>query len=342
MTRLFTDGAEMQDVSFWSGDTNVVTIGTTTPYGGSAYYSLAVSPTYYPYKNILTISECYFRVRIRSTELIPAYMRICNFRLSTTNVAWLGIDATNHLQASATTIGVLETSSTTITTNTWYLFEIYFKEDDDPNGRFMVYMDGNIVINYTGDTKPSTDTTFDNIMLRHGGVGFSGAMHIDDLALNDTDNSDGKNDNSWCGDGIIGKIYPTGSGATNNWLNSGSTSSSNNYTYVDSFPYSSASYVYASGSSTGAQDQYTMSSLSLSGVTITRIWAESRAKKTQANTNSMKIGFLPSGGTDQLSGSLTMSLDYNRCIGGEVLTNPVTGSGWTTADVNALQYVCEI
>jgi len=330
MTRIFTDGAEMQDISFWD-ITLGVSVASATP---------AISPYYYinnaqqAYKNFAALSECYLRVRYRSNNVNNTSPAFPSFRLDATVVAALKFNATGHFQASVTTVGVVGTSLMVADNNTWYLIEVWFKEDNAPNGKFVVYVDGNLVIDYTGDTQPATATTFNNFYFDQNG-GVQGMY--DDLALNDTA---GVVDNSWCGDGIVVKITPSGSGTVNNFLNSGSTSGSSNYTYVDEFPSDGdTSNVYVSASSTGDKDQYRMSTFDGAGKNILRIYPEARIRKTRGDSSTIELGYLPSGGTDQLSGSQTVGIAYSAVVGTSASANPVTGLAWTASDLNLLEYI---
>lgn len=335
MTRIFTDGAEMGDALFWDYSATV-TIGTTSPapIGGTYYYKLWVA-AYNCFKSFAPISECYYRMRVYSvTPKSNIYLR---FRLGGTDVAWLTLDSSFHWQAAATTIGILGTSVEVVMGSRWYLIEVYFKEANAPDGRFVLYVDGSKVIDYTGDTQPASETTFDNIEM-YATTG--GQFAFDDLAMNDTN---GSVDNSWCGDGIIINLTPSGSGTTNNWLNSGSVSGSANYLYVDEYPNDGdTTHVYASGSNTGHQDQYRLSSFDGTGKLVSHIYTEARARKTIADNAAVKLGYLPDGGSDQLSGSLVLTTDYTRIVGTSASANPVTGIAWTEADLNALEFVCEV
>ena len=335
MTRIFTDGAEMQDTIFWSGFyQNVVTIGNTTPFASSYYYHYGWDMG--SWKNFTAISECYARVRLRvkTHSLDHAFI---SFRLSSTTVAYIAEDALNRWTAKVTTVGVVGTSVGVAILNSWCLLEVYFKEANAPNGRFVLSVDGNIVIDYTGDTQPAADTTFDNVYFRSASTNDS--FDIDDLALN---NTSGLMDNSWCGDGIVVKITPSGSGTVNNWSNSGSVSGSANYLYVDEYPSDTTTYTYCSASSTGVKDKYAMSNLGGGIGSITRIFSEARIKKEVADSTTIKLGYLPNGGTDTMSGSVALYTTYAQAIGTSASANPVTGLAWTVADVNALEYVIEM
>jgi hypothetical protein len=333
--RIFTDGAEMGDVVFWDNPAGS-SAGTSspTPYASAYRYGIASGT----WKSFTPLSEFYFRMRV----LFGGYGENAEiyFRNSGTNLCLITWNWTTHKIVCYAGGTLLGTGTTTMSTNTWYLVQLYYKIDDT-TGSAVVYVDGNKDIEYTGDTKPSTQTTVDNLYMSI----YNCSLYFDDLALNDTDNSDGKNDDSWCGDGIVVKLTPSGSSATaNNWLNSGSVSGSANYLYVDEYPNDGdTTYVYASASSTGLQTQFSLSDFPKAGTTITRIWAEARVRKTTANDYGVKIGQLASGGTDVVSGSKVLTTGaYTRITGSEVKINPVTSASWTKADLDNLELVLEI
>jgi len=336
MTRIFTDGAEMGDVSFWDSIANI-SVGTAAPapFGGTYWYK--VLGTADTYKSFTAISECYTRERLCVDIRATSAKFIC-FRTGATNIAWLALDATFHFLAQATTIGVLETSTLVMNISQWYLIEVYFKEADAPNGRFVVYVDGNKIIDYTGDTQPAAATTFDNIFYDAGGA--SGEqLYLDDLALNDTA---GGVDNSWCGDGIVVKVEPDGNGTHNNWHGS-DADDVDNYQMCHEFPKDDdTTYVYHDNTS-GTQQQFAMSHLSFTGYTILRIWAEARARKTAAVAMTLKLGQLAAGGADVVSAGRTLYTNsYTRIIGDDSFVNPVDTNPWEEADIDAIEFVAQV
>ncbi len=338
MTRLFTDGAEMADILFWDPSAATVTAANTspTPFASAYYYKGTDTLTA---KTFSATSELYFRNRFYATAWGNASLTAPKFCSDANILLTVTPDAAGHIVLNGPS-SILVDSGISMPINQWCLIEYYIKIADNPNGRFILRLDNTNIIDYTGDTLLTVYTTVNRIVY---GYAASHSIHVDDLALNDTDNSDGKNDNSWCGDGIVVKITPSGSGTTNSWLNSGSVSGSANYLYVDEYPKDDdTTYVYASGSNTGLQDQYAMSAFAGTGKTILRIYAESRAKKTAADGSVIKIGYFPSGGTDQLSGSIALTTSYARIIGTSASANPVTGVAWTESDINALEYVGEV
>jgi hypothetical protein len=330
MTRIFTDGAEMGDSLFWDGGGVSISAGG---YGGVYYYATQGAIKYFT-----ASSEVYYRSRVLSNQP-GANFRVPYIRSGGSEVCDVSyLSGYFHAHCNGNTFSNIKSFASGV----WYLIEIYIKIDDS-SGRFIVKIDGNTVVDFSGDTKPGTITTVDNIY--YGSANGGDYFAMDDLAINNTDNSDGKNDNSWCGDGIVVRLAPSGSSATtNNWLNSGSVSGSANYLYVDEYPADgNTTYTYASASSTGLQTQFALSNFTIAGTTITRVFAEGRAKKTSANSYGVKIGDLASGGTDVMSGSQVLSVGaYTRILGNEQRVNPVTSASWTTADVNGLELVLEI
>jgi hypothetical protein len=265
--------------------------------------------------------------------LVPAFYN------STTVLAWLTLDGTGHLVA-ATTNGTLETSTEIVNSDQWYLIEIYFKLGDNPDGRFVVYLDAVEVINYTGDTKPGAQTTFDVIYWKAGlTLGGGSYMGIDDLALNDTT---GGADNSYCGDGVIIKVTPDGTGTDSDWHGS-DADDVDNYLLVDEYPHDSdTTYVYHDGADSGTQDQYTLSDYDGTGKTILRIYPEARIRKTAAAAHTVKLGTLASGGTDDMSAAINLTTSYARYVGDEQTVNPVDSNPWEEADIDALELVVEV
>jgi hypothetical protein len=325
MTRIFTDGAEMGDVLFW--DYQNLSINTV-PRSGTYNYSTTYGN--FPYKTISPLSEFYIRYGFKYTYIYDGGI---TWAYDATTIGRL-VNAGGGLsvaQVGTTTVG---TTITPFVQNVWYLIEIHVKLDNT-SGILQVKINGVPEVDYAGDTLPDANTTVNRFYIYDWGGEW------DDFALNDTN---GTIDNSWCGNGHVVKITPSGSGTTNNWLNSGSVSGSANYLYVDEYPNDGdTTYVYLSGSSLGVQDQYAMSAFTSGCGVIKRIFPECRAKKLTADFDEyIKVGYLPEGGTDQVSGSSVLTTSYARIVGTSASANPVTGLAWTDSDINALEFVCEI
>lgn len=333
MTRIFTDGAEFGDTLFWSFVSGP-TASTGAKRSGSYSYFSANSSTYV-YKNITAVSEFYARFAFYVDSIGGGPYSFFRWYKDTTQLGDLRIGNSDRLIKAAVNGTAVASCTTAFAYSTWNLVEVHVIISD--SGTIQVKFNGVLEINYSGDTKPGADTTINKLQC----FNTDWNIYLDDLALNDTN---GSVDNSWCGDGKIVLLTPSGSGTTNNWLNSGSVSGSANYLYVDDFPSDSdTTYVYASGSSVGDQDQYALSNFTGGTATsIIRIFPEARAKMTTSGSDAIKIGYFPSGGTDQLSGSMLLSTNYSAFIGTSASANPATGLAWTIDDLNALEYVIEV
>jgi len=337
MTRIFADGAEMRDILFFDGwNTDLPIVSSATPYLSTYYYTIQSGGSRYAWRNLpAALSECYARTRVRTPTIQNTHKFIC-FRTGSTNVAWVGQNAIAQWIAQVTTVGVVGTSVPAMLVDTWYLLEVWFKEANAPNGRFVVKIDGNTLIDFTGDTQPAAATTFDNIMWEAGSFA---TILIDDLALNDTA---GLVDNSWCGDGVVVKVEPDGNGTHNSWHGS-DADDVDNYQMCHEFPKDDdTTYVYHDNTA-GIQQQFAMSHLSFTGYTILRIWAEARARKTAAVAMTLKLGQLAAGGADVVSAGRALYIgSYNRVVGDDSLVNPVDTNPWEEADIDAIEFVAEV
>lgn len=333
MTRLFTDGAEMGDILFWTSGNPAVT--TSNVRSGTYAYRTSVNDGG-GIKYFTSASEVYFRLG-SYYDAGSDNLNMCGLKNNSTEIfkIYANFDGFLNVYIGAS---LKATGTHYYFHQTYYLIEAYLKIHT--SGIIQVKMDGVLDINFSGDTTGAGGSV-NNFWFNSGAhLGYYPYHYVDDLALND---ASGSYDNSWCGDGHIEKIIPNGAGTVNEFSNSGSTAGSNNYTYVDDFPSDSdTSYVYASGSSTGNQDRYAMSAFSGTGKTITRVYSEARIRKTIADDTNIRIGYVPNGGSEVFSGSVTLTIAYDDIVGTSGSTNPVTGLAWTTDDVNALEYVVEI
>jgi hypothetical protein len=336
MTRVFTDGAEMKDLLFFSGfGTFSPTVETTVYASGSAAYKFAYSAQA-AYKTITGISEMYFRERVRiyssgvSTQVA--------FRNGANTIAKVTLDTVNRWVIQINGV-VVDTSLETFTASTWYCLEVWLKLAAAPNGRFVLKIDGNTICDFTGDTDPVSYLTVDNLYWVQAG-GSAPIMYIDDLALN---NVAGGADDTWIGGGRITKITPDGNGTTTEWTGS-DADDTDNYLLVDEYPKDDdTTYVYEDATATGDLDQYTMTdTYTGAGRTVQRIWAECRARKTSANAATLKIGF-DTGASVNTDDVGTIWETYTaRCVGAEYTVNPDDAAAWEEADIDALEFVAEV
>lgn len=327
MTRIFTDGAEIQDLLFWNTYA-ALSISTTQYRSGAASYYIAG----WAKKNITDVSELYLRFAVRANSISGVILR---FYKGSNVIARLDVDSSSkflkgYTGDAGTLIG---TGSTYISSNVWYLIEIHYKVDDS-NGIFHLYADGIQQFSFTGDTKPGSDTTIDSMTF----YSISGDYtYYDDLAMNDTSNVDGKNDNSWCGDGHIEILTPNAEGDVLQWNTS---TGGTHYTLVDDNPPDSdTSYVASSGIGS-KQDMYNLTSFTDTNKSISRIFVEARAKDFSTAASVLKLG-IKTGGNVYLSSGTILPASYTLIKGEEYLINPIGSGIWTKADLDALQIVIE-
>lgn len=328
MTRIFTDGAEMGDRLFWNTYSANFVVSTTVKRSGAYSYYSGTNANNYAQKNITAVSELYWRfaLRVPSSTSTLSYHRLRN---GTTIIGVIRPNLSTNVITYYVGGGAVGTGTIPIIYNTWYLIEVYYKVADS-GGRFVVKIDGVTDIDYTGDTKPSTQTTIDNVY--HSTPTNGHAFYIDDLALNDTS---GASDNSWCGDGNIVALVPNGD-ASVQWTPS---TGADNYAMVDEVPADNDT-TYVESSTNGHKDYYDLTDFDGAGKTIRRIWVEARARDTVAEADGVKLG-VKAGATESLSAAKSLSTSYTRQIGDDLVANPDDSAEWGDADLDALQLVVE-
>lgn len=332
MTRLFTDGAEFGDLLFWDIVTGAPSASTTKKRTGNYAYTLPESAGGLT-KNLDNLSEVFVRYAFNVNGFVTPH--IGTLRKGTTTIGELLINqATQRLEIY---VGgsLVDTSVLSFLVNTWYLLEWHLKIDNSV-GISEVKIDGVVAATFSGDTQPGADTNVDNLFYL-ASASFN-QFYIDDLAANDTDNSDGLNDNSWCGEGRVELLIPDGDGTVNQWTNSAATSV-NNYSYVDEIPPSAADYV--EDAVAGQQDMYTMADFVGTNKAILRVWGEARAIDTVPEGAQMKIG-VRTGGNVYTGDAITLLLSYTRVIGEVYKLNPDNSQGWTDGDLDAIELVLEV
>lgn len=325
MARIFTDGAETGDMSFWS-TYSVSTVSTTTPQNGSYHYIVTGSSSNVV-RSFAAVTEGFWRFRLRWEG---TQQQIIKFRNSTTDLLTLTLTyATQKIAVTTATTG--DTGSNSFLSNRSTLVEVHYKIAD-ASGEIEIKIDGVSKFTFTGDTKPGAATTIDNFIIN----GFSGAnyLYVDDIAMNDTS---GSSDNSWCGDGKVIALTPNGDGDSSQWLGSDGNST-NNYQLVDELPPSNTDYVTTSGS--GYIDNYALTSYTLSGTeSVGRVWTVSVSRDVAA-AGTLNLG-LKTNSTNYTVGKL-LGTSFGRVETSGYALNPNTGAAWTQAQLDALQSTIEM
>lgn len=324
MTRVFTEGFEMGDNLAFEARAGSVSGAVKR----SGAYSQFLHGNEQCKKTIPSKGEYYFRFAMRAkpqagdnghtmfrwykgaTEL-GSLRTMANYAIG----AYVG---GGHVATSA--LGVL-------LYETWQLFEVRVKIDDTV-GVIQVKIDGNLVIDFSGDTKPGADTEIDGLAIRDGDYR---EHYYDDIAANSID---GAADNSWCGDGHVVALMPNGVGNSTQFSLHPDTGE-DNYEDVDERPPNGdTNYVY--DDTVDQKDLYALAASGLAGKIITRVYAECRAKKTTIDPANIAL-VIRTLATDYQGSDQPLTVDYACYKDDEDLVNPNTLVAWTAAQLDALE-----
>lgn len=329
MTRIFTDGAEFGDVLFFSSTVGDISANTGQIRTGN--YSYRVDNNGSGLKGITDISEFYMRIAVQCSNVLIGGYFLRWFNSSTELGSLRRNDATQLLEAYIGTSTLVGTSTIPILIDTWYLIELHVKIAD-ASGDLEVKIDGILDIDFSGDTKPGSDTTV-NIINLYQNNGTNGRYwYYDDLALNDVNGSD---DNSWIGDGKVILLPPYGNGDVSG-LTGQDADSVDNYLNVDEFPNDSDT-TYNEGTVSGTYDLYGITGTTISDVFVLRLFPEGRARDTVADGGIGALGIKVSGSSEYWATGTQLLTSYTRFTGAEYLLNPSTTGTWEVSDVNLLQ-----
>lgn len=206
---------------------------------------------------------------------------------------------------------------------------------DSTTGTVEVRVDGQTVLNFTGNTRNGgTSTNIDTIsfVCSEGFYSSSNAITIDDLYVCD---NQGTVNNTFLGDVQVQTIFPIAAGSTTQFTPTGSAS---NYVNVNDVPDSSSTY--NSSSTAGQRDTYAMGDLAAGTGTIYGVQQVMHSFKTSYGNATLKAaqksGVTVSYGTaHSLSPSNAAYLDLFE-------TNPATSAPYTASDVDGLEAGAEV
>lgn len=228
---------------------------------------------------------------------------------------------------------LLGTASTAFAVDTWHVVEWRMQILTATTGASEVWLDGNQVITFSGDTSGTTTLNMQTldlgIMTTLSGQTAGNYVAFDDLAVN---NVSGSLNNGRPGDGRILLLSPTGAGTTTQ-LARGGTDTGANWSQVSELPPSILQYV--SSPTVGQRDLYTLADLAVAVASINVVEAVAYAQNSDAGGGYI-APTLKSGATTNEAGPIGLATTPGY-VTSRWETDPNTAAAWTQAAVNALE-----
>lgn len=203
----------------------------------------------------------------------------------------------------------------------WKIYEVHVKIDSS-TGRIRAKCEGQLLVDYTGDTQLTGLANIHQVIIGNGCVNNSAYYYaVDDIVLCDTS---GSYMNTWPGGLRITRLAPTGAGNYAQWT----PSAGNNWDCVDEIPPSDTDYV--SSSTAGQKDSYVMADCAANVYDIKALVSRFYGSGEGTIKSLLRIG-----GADYLGSTINLpstgKVDDIRYI------NPATSQPFTAAVVNGLE-----
>lgn len=211
----------------------------------------------------------------------------------------------------------------------WYYIEIYVKVANS-GGRFKVWVDGDVWIDFTGDTQSASTSAIGSFV--HGG---SNNFRWDDLyALDPLTGSAPWNDR--IGDAGIQRITPNAAGAQTGWT----PSAGSNFQNVDETT-ADGDTTYNGTSASGTKDLYNCTDLDGSFNQAIGVTVHAKARKASAGAGSIQIGVKydadGNGTADTEDYATAQPLSTGYAWHRRAMETQPDASAWSSTKVNALQ-----
>lgn len=254
-------------------------------------------------------------------------------RLSTNAlVAYRGDpNAGNQGSPSGTQIA---TSAGGVLDGNWHYIEVY-AVIHDTTGRLTVKVDGNTVIDFTGDTRNGgSSTNIDAIRFRTGKyvANNNAIISVDDLYICD---ATGTTNNTFLGDVRVQTMLPNAAGSSTQLTPTGSA---NNWANVSEVPFNNSTY--NTSATLGHIDLYGLSDLAGTTMTIRGLQTVAHMQKSDSGTANARVA---------LKSGASVYYDATRSLGTSPLaytqlreTDPATSAAWTVSGANSLEAGMEV
>lgn len=352
MSRLLTTGYETGDVNEAGASTtgaNVTITAVSTspvPRGGSYCLKIAASQASFnaSYKTyalsaLKTDIWARFAVFIHSLGATGEWQiaQVQDSAASAQNsLSWDASSQVLRVRLGNFTSGaLLGVSATTFPPDTWHVIDWRTQITSASAGVSEVWLDGNQVINFSGDNSNTAVVGTQFLLLGSiagtFNVGSSGGyLAYDDIGINDTA---GTVNNGRIGDGRVVLLSPTGAGSSTQ-LTRGGTDTGANWSQVSEVPPSMAQYV---GSATlGQRDLYAMSDLGVTPSSINVVEAICLAQNSDAGGGNV-APTVKSGSTTSEGSPLGLSTSAGYVVSRWETDPNTAGLAWTQTTVNAVE-----
>ena len=249
----------------------------------------------------------------------------------------LYLNADGTLSMRTSTNSTLATSTSAMSTGTWYYIEV--KVTIGNSGTYQVKVNGvDWIASATGDTQAHATTTTANVILL-GAVSLSAAALFDDYYICD---GSGTANNDFLGDIRVDAVFPAADSATNAaWTCSAGT---DHYALVDEkatdFPDDDTTYI--SSDTADQKDTFDMEALSYANGTILGVQVCVCARKDDAGPRSI-AATVKSGASDDDGDTVSLGNSYEYIKGANNSlpiweTDPATSAAWTLEGVENAEF----
>lgn len=321
MARIFIDGFESGGADLWDSLNHGSVIAARSGHSGAYCLNLSALAGCVQ-KALPADDEYYFAVKYEPSADTTNTSIFALYAGATLLVQIRRLATTGYLAAYRGTTQIkAATTKPVLVSGGIRLIEARVKIHDT-EGVVQVKVDGEMVIDFSGDTKPGTDTQINMLKLGSSESSIYGYAYFDDFIVDDAD---------WIGNTKIQAILPNGAGSSTQW----DPSAGDNYACVDERPASDTDYV--STNTVGEIDLYAASNLSGSIGSVKCVQLQARcAYEGSPTPTHLQLG-LRSGGANYFSADKTPPASFGQSVYALWDTNPADSEAWEEADVNALE-----
>jgi hypothetical protein len=312
MSRVFIDNFESRNLNLWDTNNGCSIVSTAGLNLKGSYCVYGSNNSEFVRKVLPDQDEYWFAFQMRIIDVsLNTIFKVYN---GGSQLISFDLDNTTHkIQVRNSVPSTIADGTKTYIANTTYFMQVYIKIADS-GGRVLVKYDGNVDLDFTGDTKGGALSLINGFCL-HGRGYFDNAV-VDDSVMPEATEI------------CLRKL--NGIGNSSNWT----PTSGNNYECVDEVPYSDADYV--SEDVADAIDTYLIEDAPGDLVSVKCVQVQARARKDSDSLLGNMNLVLRSGGADYHSADKPLTTTFAPKIN-IWETNPADGQPFEKADIDALE-----